>query len=89
MEAADRVDSAPTLTLEALEAQLTELAAHIYAGTYRWLCLLREFDERGGWHGWGRVRCDMKSGCSRQAQMPQRRKDTSCMSTWIARPAGR
>ena len=47
MEAADRVDSAPTLTLEALEAQLTELAAHIYAGTYRWLCLLREFDERG------------------------------------------
>ena len=37
-----------SLSLAELEHRITELAANLYAGTYRWLCLLREFDERGG-----------------------------------------
>ena len=45
------------LSLEALEQRITELAAHIYAASYRWLCLLREFDEREGWAGWGIQSC--------------------------------
>jgi len=50
-------EGADALALEELEQRITELAAHLYAGTYRWLCLLREFDERGGWKGWGILSC--------------------------------
>jgi hypothetical protein len=32
-----------------LERELTELAAHIHAATCRWLLLLAEFIEAGGW----------------------------------------
>ena len=32
-----------------LENQITELAAHIYAATYRLLELIREYDECEGW----------------------------------------
>ena len=52
-----RDDTSGALPLEELEQRITELAAHLYAGTYRWLCLLREFDERGGWQGWGILSC--------------------------------
>ena len=31
----------------------TQPAAHIHAATYRLLCLIREFDTRGGWGGVG------------------------------------
>ncbi len=37
------------LTREELEAQITELAGHLNAATYRWLTLIAEFDRRRGW----------------------------------------
>ncbi len=40
---------APSPSLEALEHQITELAAHIHAANYRLLCLIAEFDGREGW----------------------------------------
>ena len=43
--------------LSVLEHQITELAAHINAATYRLLTLIREFDERGGWNGAGLKSC--------------------------------
>ena len=36
-----------------LEDQISELIAHISAATYRLLVLIREFDEKEGWHGPG------------------------------------
>jgi hypothetical protein len=35
--------------LDQLERDITELAAHIHAATCRWLLMLAEFIERGGW----------------------------------------
>lgn len=43
--------------IAALETQITELAAHIHAATYRLLCLIAEFDERDGWADWGICSC--------------------------------
>jgi len=40
-----------------LEAELATLAAHIYAGTCRWLELVAEFDRRGNWAEQGAVSC--------------------------------
>ena len=37
------------LSREELEAQITELAGHLNAATYRWLTLIAEFDRRRGW----------------------------------------
>ncbi len=37
------------LEIERLDEAIAESAAHIHAATYRLLCLIREFDERGGW----------------------------------------
>ena len=37
------------LGLDELEAELATLAAHLYAGTCRWLELVGELDRRGGW----------------------------------------
>jgi hypothetical protein len=37
------------LDREGLEVELAALAAHLYAGTCRWLELLGELDRRGGW----------------------------------------
>jgi hypothetical protein len=55
-------DRAPTsdlagLPLERLEAEITELAAHLNAGTCRWLELVAEFDRREGWGSWGCRSC--------------------------------
>ena len=36
-----------------LEQSLLTLNANLSASTYRFLVLLRTFDQRGGWHGWG------------------------------------
>jgi hypothetical protein len=36
-------------SLADLEAQITELAGHLNAATYRWLLLIAEFDRRNGW----------------------------------------
>ena len=40
-----------------LEHEITRLAAHLHAATYRLLCLIREFDERSGWGGAGVCSC--------------------------------
>ena len=40
-----------TLSRDALEAELATLAAHLYAGTCRWLELVAELDRRSGWAG--------------------------------------
>ncbi len=60
--------------LDHLENQITELAAHIQAATYRLLVLLREYDEGGGWHGpglyscahWLNWRCGISIGAARE-----------------------
>jgi len=43
--------------LEHLEDQITELAAHIHAATFRLLELVREYDECEGWGGKGLISC--------------------------------
>ena len=45
------------LPLERLEHEITELAAHINAGSCRWLELIAEFDRREGWGSWGCRSC--------------------------------
>jgi hypothetical protein len=45
------------LSLRELEAELATLAAHLYAGTCRWLELVGEVDRRGGWAGSGCGSC--------------------------------
>ncbi len=47
----------PSPSLETLEHQITELAAHIHAANYRLLCLIAEFDRREGWFQWGILSC--------------------------------
>ena len=46
-----------TMSLERLEDEICELAAHIWAATCRWLCLVAEFDGREGWKESGCVSC--------------------------------
>jgi len=43
--------------LDHIESEITELAAHIHAATFRLLELIREFDEREGWFGPGLKSC--------------------------------
>ncbi len=50
------VDPVLTATHQ-LEAQITELAAHIHAATYRLLTLIREFDRREAWADQGLRSC--------------------------------
>jgi hypothetical protein len=38
-------------------AEITTLAAHLHAATYRLLVLIEEFDRRGGWGEWGVLSC--------------------------------
>ena len=47
----------PPRPLEALEREITELTSQIHAATCRWLCLIAEYDERGGWGEWGCKSC--------------------------------
>ena len=37
--------------------RITKLAGHLNAGTYRFLCLVAEFDRRGGWVDWATASC--------------------------------
>jgi uncharacterized protein DUF222 len=46
-----------SLSVEELEREIGELAAHVNAATCRWLCLVAEFDRREGWAGWGAKSC--------------------------------
>ena len=43
--------------LQTLADEITELSAHIAAATYRFLILIREFDQREGWEGPGLKSC--------------------------------
>jgi len=54
--ALEQAPSSPRKLAE-IESEITELAAHIHAATYRLLELLREFDEREGWGGAGLKSC--------------------------------
>ena len=47
----------PATALQILEDQITELAAHINAATWRLLALIREYDLRSGWNGGGTKSC--------------------------------
>jgi hypothetical protein len=57
-----------------LENQITELAAHIRAATFRLLKLIRQFDEVGGWQGpglnscahWLNWKCGISLGAARE-----------------------
>jgi hypothetical protein len=44
-------------SLEELEREICELAAHVAAATCRWLLLVAEFDRRRGWAEWGARSC--------------------------------
>jgi hypothetical protein len=46
-----------SLSIDELEVEITTLAAHLSAATYRLLVLIEEFDRRGGWVGWGVRSC--------------------------------
>ncbi len=54
---ADAADEATRLPLERLEAEISTLAADLWAATCRWLLLVGEFDRREGWAGWGVQSC--------------------------------
>ncbi len=47
----------PEQNSEHLARQITELAAHIHAATYRLLVLIAKFDETSGWEGFGMLSC--------------------------------
>ncbi len=57
-----------------LEAQITELAGHLNAATYRWLRLIAEFDRREGWCDgalpscahWLNFKCGLNLGAARE-----------------------
>jgi len=63
-----------TRNLQTLADEITELAAHIHAATYRLLVLIREFDEREGWEGpglkscahWLNWQCGLNLGAARE-----------------------
>jgi hypothetical protein len=60
--------------IEQIGDEITELAAHIHAATYKLLVLIREFDERGGWNcgatkscaHWLNYRCGIGLGAARE-----------------------
>jgi hypothetical protein len=52
----DRAD-VPLVPLERLEERICELAAHLAAGTCRFLRLVAEFDAREGWACWDLPSC--------------------------------
>jgi hypothetical protein len=62
------------LSDDELEDQITELTGHLNAANYRWLMLIAEFDQRGGWHGakinscahWLNFKCGLNLGAARE-----------------------
>lgn len=73
MDGGSSVIGAP-VSLEELEAQITELAGHLNAANYRWLVLIAEFDRRRGWAGaqiascahWLNFKCGLNLGAARE-----------------------
>jgi len=63
-----------SISLEDLEAQITELAGHLNAANYRWLMLIAEFDRRLGWGDgklpscahWLNFKCGLNLGAARE-----------------------
>ena len=61
-------------SLAELEAQITELAGHLNAASYRWLVLIAEFDRREGWADgstpscahWLGWKCGIDAGAARE-----------------------
>ncbi|HZR15111.1 MAG TPA: DUF222 domain-containing protein [Acidimicrobiia bacterium] len=51
------VVEATAMPLERLEAEITQLAAHLDAARCRWLLLVAEFDRRAGYETWGCRSC--------------------------------
>jgi len=49
--------AADRMSLEQLEREIAELAAHINAAPCRWLLLVGELDRREGWLEWGCKSC--------------------------------
>ena len=75
--------------LHEIESEITELAAHIHAATYRLLELVREFDEREGWGGpglkscahWLNWKCGIGLGAAREkVRVAHALKDLSMIS---------
>jgi hypothetical protein len=68
------MDLIPVISLEELEAQITELAGHLNAANYRWLSLIAEFDRRKGWADgklpscahWLNFKCGLNLGAARE-----------------------
>jgi hypothetical protein len=64
----------PGLSLQELEAQITELAGQLNAANYRWLTLIGEFDRRHGWWDgklpscahWLNFKCGLNLGAARE-----------------------
>ena len=62
------------LVLERMGDEITQLAAHIHAATFRLLELIRKFDEAGGWNldgvnscaHWLNWKCGMNTGAARE-----------------------
>ena len=62
------------LSLSQLEREITELAGHLNAASYRWLCLSAEFDRRHGWSDgalhscahWLNFKCGVDLGAARE-----------------------
>jgi 5-methylcytosine-specific restriction endonuclease McrA len=69
------------MSLDDLEQEICELAAHIAAASCRWLLLVAEFDQREGWAEWGCIscahwlswRCSLAPGAARERVRVARR----------------
>lgn len=67
-------NSQPMMPLKELEAEITQLAGHINAASYRWLMLIAEFDNRKGWNDsatqscahWLNWKCGINLGAARE-----------------------
>jgi len=63
-----------SISLEELEAQITQLAGQLNAANYRWLTLIAEFDRRNGWADgklpscahWLNFKCGLNLGAARE-----------------------
>src|SRR5580698_8568766 len=69
-----RASPIANLSTDELADQITELTGHLNAASYRWLTLIAEFDQRGGWHGaklcscahWLNYKCGLNLGAARE-----------------------
>jgi hypothetical protein len=67
-------DVPSNLSVAELASQITELAGHLNAANYRWLCLIGEFDRRNGWSDgalqscahWLNFKCGLDLGAARE-----------------------